>query len=51
MPHERREAHAIYPIRSLGRTDVADMVERNCAQARRMAEHLAAIPGAGWTAT
>lgn len=33
-------------IRSLGRAGVAELIERNCAQARRMAERLAAIPGA-----
>ncbi len=32
-------------LRSLGRTGVAELVERNCAQARRMAERLMAIPG------
>jgi glutamate/tyrosine decarboxylase-like PLP-dependent enzyme len=33
-------------LRSLGRTGVAELVERNCAQARRMATLLADIPGA-----
>ena len=33
-------------LRSLGRSGVAALVERNCAQARRMAAHLAEIPGA-----
>ena len=33
-------------IRSLGRVGVAEMIERNCAQARRMAKQLADIPGA-----
>jgi glutamate/tyrosine decarboxylase-like PLP-dependent enzyme len=32
-------------IRSLGRDGIADMVRRNCALARRMAERLAAEPG------
>jgi glutamate/tyrosine decarboxylase-like PLP-dependent enzyme len=33
-------------LRSLGRTGVAELVERNCAQARRMAAHLVqVIPG------
>ncbi len=33
-------------LRSLGRTGVAELIERNCAQAKRMAGRLAAIPGA-----
>ncbi|HYX12615.1 MAG TPA: hypothetical protein VE817_11540, partial [Candidatus Acidoferrum sp.] len=33
-------------IRSLGRVGIAEMIERNCAQARRMAKQLSAIPGA-----
>ena len=33
-------------LRSLGREGVAEVVTRNCAQARRMAQRLAAIPGA-----
>ncbi|MGH3594663.1 MAG: pyridoxal phosphate-dependent decarboxylase family protein [Mycobacterium sp.] len=33
-------------IRSLGRAGIAELIERNCAQARHMAERLAAIPGA-----
>ena len=33
-------------LRSLGRTGVAELVERNCAQARRMAARLTEIPGA-----
>jgi len=32
-------------LRSLGRDGVAELVERNCALARRMAERLAAAPG------
>lgn len=49
VPESSRRARSVpvyAAIRSLGRTGVADMVERNCAQARRMAEHLRAIPGA-----
>lgn len=49
VPESSRRARAIpvyAAIRSLGRAGVADLVERNCAQARRMAEGLAAIPGA-----
>jgi len=30
----------------LGRSGIAELIERNCAQARRMAERLTAIPGA-----
>ena len=33
-------------LRSLGRTGVAELVERNCAQARRLAARLTEIPGA-----
>jgi glutamate/tyrosine decarboxylase-like PLP-dependent enzyme len=33
-------------IRSLGRAGIAELVERNCAQARRMADLVSAIPGA-----
>ena len=33
-------------IRSLDRAGIAELIERNCAQARRMAERLAAVPGA-----
>lgn len=49
VPESSRRARAVpvyAAIRSLGRTGVADMVERNCAQARRMAAHLGTIPGA-----
>jgi glutamate/tyrosine decarboxylase-like PLP-dependent enzyme len=49
VPESSRRARSVpvyAAIRSLGRTGIADMVERNCAQARRMAGHLAAIPGA-----
>jgi glutamate/tyrosine decarboxylase-like PLP-dependent enzyme len=43
----RARATPVYAaIRSLGRAGIAELIERNCAQARRMAERLAAIPGA-----
>jgi glutamate/tyrosine decarboxylase-like PLP-dependent enzyme len=32
-------------LRSLGKSGVADLIERNCALARRAAEQLAAVPG------
>jgi glutamate/tyrosine decarboxylase-like PLP-dependent enzyme len=49
VPEQSRRARAVpiyAAIRSLGRSGVAELVERNCAQARRMAHRLAAIPGA-----
>jgi glutamate/tyrosine decarboxylase-like PLP-dependent enzyme len=49
VPESSRRARAVpvyAAIRSLGRTGIAELIERNCAQARRMAERLAAIPGA-----
>jgi glutamate/tyrosine decarboxylase-like PLP-dependent enzyme len=49
VPECSRRARAVpvyAAIRSLGRAGVAELIERNCAQARRMAERLAAIPGA-----
>ncbi|ART69926.1 aspartate aminotransferase family protein [Mycobacterium dioxanotrophicus] len=49
VPESSRRARAIpvyAALRSLGRTGVAELVERNCAQARRMATLLADIPGA-----
>lgn len=49
VPESSRRARSVpvyAAIRSLGRSGVAEMVERNCAQARRMAERLRAIPGA-----
>jgi glutamate/tyrosine decarboxylase-like PLP-dependent enzyme len=49
VPESSRRARAVpiyAAIRSLGRTGVAELVERNCAQARRMADRLADIPGA-----
>ena len=48
VPESSRRARVIpvyAALRSLGRTGVADLVDRNCAQARRMAERLANIPG------
>ena len=32
-------------LRSLGRSGLVDLIERDCALARRMAEHLRAVPG------
>jgi glutamate/tyrosine decarboxylase-like PLP-dependent enzyme len=49
VPESSRRARAVpiyAAIRSLGRAGVAAMIERNCAQARRMAKRLADIPGA-----
>ncbi|KUI26576.1 pyridoxal-dependent decarboxylase [Mycobacterium sp. IS-1742] len=49
VPESSRRARSVpvwAAIRSLGRSGIADIIERNCAQARRMAEHLGAIPGA-----
>jgi len=49
VPESSRRARAVpvyAAIRSLGRAGVASLIERNCAQARRMAALLAAIPGA-----
>jgi glutamate/tyrosine decarboxylase-like PLP-dependent enzyme len=49
VPESSRRARAVpvyAAIRSLGRAGVAELIERNCAQARRMADRLAAIPGA-----
>lgn len=48
VPESSRRARAVpvyAALRSLGRTGVAELVERNCAQARRMAALLADIPG------
>jgi glutamate/tyrosine decarboxylase-like PLP-dependent enzyme len=48
VPEESRRARAVpvYAVlRSLGRTGLARLVERNCAQARRMAERLGSAPG------
>ena len=49
VPESSRRARAVpvyAALRSLGRSGVAELVERNCAQARRMAAQLAEIPGA-----
>ncbi|GAA3080048.1 aminotransferase class V-fold PLP-dependent enzyme [Pseudonocardia yunnanensis] len=49
VPESSRRARAVpvyAALRSLGRTGVAELVERNCAQARRMASRLTQlIPG------
>jgi glutamate/tyrosine decarboxylase-like PLP-dependent enzyme len=49
VPESSRRARAVpiyAALRSLGRAGVAQMVDRNCAQAQRMADRLATIPGA-----
>ena len=49
VPESSRRARAVpvyAALRSLGRSGVAELVERNCAHARRMAARLAQIPGA-----
>lgn len=49
VPESSRRARAVpvyAALRALGRAGVAEMVDRNCAQARRMADRLARIPGA-----
>jgi glutamate/tyrosine decarboxylase-like PLP-dependent enzyme len=49
VPESSRRARAVpvyAAIRSLGRGGIAEMIERNCAQARRMAKRLSNIPGA-----
>jgi glutamate/tyrosine decarboxylase-like PLP-dependent enzyme len=49
VPESSRRARAVpvyAAIRSLGRAGIAEMIDRNCAQARRMAEQLSGIPGA-----
>ncbi|OKH67183.1 pyridoxal-dependent decarboxylase [Mycobacterium sp. SWH-M3] len=49
VPESSRRARAVpiyAALRSLGRTGVADLVRRNCGQAQRMAQLLAAISGA-----
>ena len=49
VPESSRRARSVpvyAALRSLGRAGVAELVERNCSHARRMAAHLAAIPGA-----
>jgi glutamate/tyrosine decarboxylase-like PLP-dependent enzyme len=48
VPESSRRARAVpvyAALRSLGRHGVAELVQRNCAQARRMAELLAELPG------
>jgi glutamate/tyrosine decarboxylase-like PLP-dependent enzyme len=48
VPDSSRRAagFAIYAVlRTLGRRGVADLVERNCAQASLMVQHLAEVPG------
>jgi glutamate/tyrosine decarboxylase-like PLP-dependent enzyme len=46
--HSRRaRGTALYAaLRSLGRSGIADLVERSCARARQFAEGIAAVPGA-----
>jgi glutamate/tyrosine decarboxylase-like PLP-dependent enzyme len=47
VPESSRRARAVpvyAAIRSLGRRGIAEMIERNCAQARRMAKQLNNIP-------
>jgi glutamate/tyrosine decarboxylase-like PLP-dependent enzyme len=49
VPESSRRARAVpvyAALRSLGRSGVAELIERNCAHARRMAARLAQIPGA-----
>ena len=49
VPESSRRARAVpvyAALRSLGRAGVAELVRRNCAQARRMARRLAEIDGA-----
>jgi glutamate/tyrosine decarboxylase-like PLP-dependent enzyme len=49
VPESSRRARVVpiyAALRSLGRKGVAELIERNCTQARRMAGRLAAIPGA-----
>jgi glutamate/tyrosine decarboxylase-like PLP-dependent enzyme len=49
VPESSRRARAVpvyAAMRSLGRSGLAALVERNCAHARRMARQLAEIPGA-----
>jgi glutamate/tyrosine decarboxylase-like PLP-dependent enzyme len=49
VPESSRRGRAVpvyAALRSLGRSGLAELVERNCAQARRMAARLAEIPGA-----
>jgi glutamate/tyrosine decarboxylase-like PLP-dependent enzyme len=49
VPESSRRARSVpvyAAIRSLGRAGIAEMIERNCAQAQRMAKQLSTIPGA-----
>jgi glutamate/tyrosine decarboxylase-like PLP-dependent enzyme len=49
VPESSRRARVVpiyAALRSLGRAGIAELVTRNCAQARRMADRLAGIPGA-----
>jgi glutamate/tyrosine decarboxylase-like PLP-dependent enzyme len=49
VPESSRRARVVpiyAALRSLGRTGLAELIDRNCAQARRMAQRLAEIPGA-----
>jgi glutamate/tyrosine decarboxylase-like PLP-dependent enzyme len=49
VPESSRRARSVpvyAALRSLGRAGVAELVERNCANARRMASRLAEVPGA-----
>jgi glutamate/tyrosine decarboxylase-like PLP-dependent enzyme len=49
VPESSRRARAVpvyAAIRSLGRAGIAEMIDRNCAQARRIAKQLTDIPGA-----
>jgi glutamate/tyrosine decarboxylase-like PLP-dependent enzyme len=49
VPESSRRARAVpvyAALRSLGRSGVAELVERNCAHARRMAARLAEVPRA-----
>ena len=49
VPESSRRARSVpiyAAIRSLGRAGIAEMIERNCAQARRMAKQLSNIAGA-----
>ncbi|EHI14627.1 pyridoxal phosphate-dependent decarboxylase family protein [Mycolicibacterium thermoresistibile] len=49
VPESSRRSRAVpvyAALRSLGRSGLAELIERNCAQARRMARRLQDIPGA-----
>ena len=54
VPESSRRARAVpvyAALRALGRDGVAELIERNCAQARRMAAALAQVPGARRSST